>query len=200
MTTPFDPPPGDTDAELTELINRMLRGENTAANRAFARLLPALRREARKRLKSEWRGHDVETDVLVDTSLRRLLRPAQPFRVGDRDHFMNLAKLQMNRKLIERSRLVEHRRVTRPLEPHHARVEPEAAIVAHTALAASLEALRAADAVRYRIIVMRDLHGASWQETADAVGLTPAATKYRHLSAYAWLAADVTGRRRAASP
>jgi DNA-directed RNA polymerase specialized sigma24 family protein len=191
--------PDETDAELTELIKNMLRGENTAANRALGRLLPSLRREARKRLKLERRRHDLETDVLVDTAVRRVIRPERPVTVKNRDHFMNLAKLQMNRKLIERSRLDEHRRHDTEIKPHHAPIEAEGEFVAHAALSGALEALRAADLVRYRVLVMRDVNGDSWQDIADALDLTVATVKYRHASAYAWLAARVGATPRAST-
>jgi DNA-directed RNA polymerase specialized sigma24 family protein len=180
-----------SDAELTALINSMLRGGNTAANRALGRLLPSLRREARKRLKTERRRHDVETDVLVDTAVRRVIRPERPMKVTDRAHFMNLAKLQMNRKLIERSRLDEHRRYDTEVQPHHAQVEAEGGLIAHATLGDALEALRAADPVRYRVLVLRDVDGEPWQTIADALDLTVATVKYRHASAYAWLAARI---------
>jgi DNA-directed RNA polymerase specialized sigma24 family protein len=181
----------ETDAELTALINGMLRGENTAANRALGRLLPALRREARMRLKDERRRHDVETDVLVDTAVRRVLRPDQPLRVVDRAHFLNLAKGHMTRKMIERSRLGEHRRHDTTVEPHHAAQHVESAYVARAALGTAFEALRDSDPVRHRVLVMRDVDGESWLTIADTLGLTVATAKYRHLSAYAWLAARV---------
>jgi DNA-directed RNA polymerase specialized sigma24 family protein len=181
----------ETDAELTALINNMLRGENTAANRALGHLLPSLRREARKRLKTERRRHDLETDVLVNTAVRRVIRPARPVTVTDRAHFINLARLQMNRKLIERSRLDEHRRHDTEVQPHHAPIEAEGPLVAHVALSGALEALRAADTVRYRVLVMRDVRGDGWAEIAAALALTVATVKYRHASAYAWLAARV---------
>jgi len=183
-----------SEAELTALINSMLRGGNTAANRALGRLLPSLRREARKRLKMERRRHDIETDVLVDTAVRRVIRPERPVKVNDRSHFMNLARLQMNRKLIERSRLEEHRRYDTEVQPHHAQVEAEGEFVAHATLDDALTALRAADSVRYRVLVMRDVDGEAWQTIADAPGLTVAAAKYRHASAYAWLAARIGGQ------
>lgn len=166
----------------------MLRGENTAANRALGRLLPALRREARKRLKDERRGQDVETDVLVDTAVRRVVRPARPLTVTDRAHFLNLSKLQMNRKLIERSRLGEHRRHTVEVQPHHLAGQPEAAFVAHAALAAAWDELRRLEPVLHRVLTRRDVHGDSWQEVADATGLTIPAAKYRHELALQWLA------------
>jgi DNA-directed RNA polymerase specialized sigma24 family protein len=181
----------ETDAELTGLINGMLRGENTAANRALGELLPALRREARKRLKDERRRHDVETDVLVDTAVRRVLRPERPLRVTDRAHFLNLARGHMTRKLIERSRLGEHKRFDTEVQPHHAPIEAEGAYVAHAALGRALGELRAGDPVRHRVLVMRDVDGESWQAIADAVGLTVATVKYRHASAYLWLAARI---------
>jgi DNA-directed RNA polymerase specialized sigma24 family protein len=183
----------ESELELTALINNMLRGENTAANRALGRLLPSLRREARKRLKMERRRHDLETDVLVDTAVRRVIRPKRPVTVNSRDHFMNLAKLQMNRKLIERSRLDEHHRHDTEVQPHHAPMQMESELVAHTALSGALDALRAADPIRYRVLVMRDVHGASWQEIAEALAVTVPTAKYRHASAYAWLAARVGG-------
>jgi DNA-directed RNA polymerase specialized sigma24 family protein len=182
-----------SEAELTALINSMLRGGNTAANRALGRLLPSLRREARKRLKTERRRHDIETDVLVDTAVRRVIKPEKPVKVTDRSHFMNLAKLQMNRKLIERSRLADHRRYDTEVQPHHAQVEAESELVAQATLGDALAALRAADPVRYRVLVLRDVDGEPWQTIADAVDLTVATVKYRHASAYAWLAARIGG-------
>lgn len=166
----------------------MLRGDHAAANRVLAHLLPALRREARRRLKGERRGADVETDVLVDTAVRRVLRPSQPLAVANREHFLNLSKLQMNRKLIERSRLVGHRRHTAELRPHHAVERPEPAFVAHAALAAAWVDLRRLEPLLYRVLTRRDVYGDSWQEVAEAAGITVPAAKYRHELALQWLA------------
>lgn len=166
----------------------MLRGDRIAANRVLAHLLPALRREARKRLKGEHRGADVETDVLVDTAVRRVIRPAEPLSVNDREHFLNLSKLQMNRKLIERSRLVGHRRHGVELRPDHAVERPEPGFVAHAALAAAWVDLRRLEPLLYRVLTRRDVYGDSWQEVAEAAGLTVPAAKYRHELALQWLA------------
>ena len=181
----------DSDAELTALINSMLRGENTAANRALGRLMPALRREARKRLKNERRRHDIETDVLVNTAVRRAIKPARPVTVNDRDHFMNLAKEHMRHKLIERSRLAEHRRYDTEVQPEHLQGRDDGKFIAHATLGGALEALRAADPLRFRVMVMRDVDGEAWQDIAGAVDLSVPAVKYRYQSAYAWLAARV---------
>jgi DNA-directed RNA polymerase specialized sigma24 family protein len=182
--------------ELTALINQMLHGDNAAATRALARLLPSLRLEARRRLKKERRGYDLETDVLVETAVRRVIRPENPVQVNDRDHFMNLSKLQMNRKLAERGRLAERHRDETEVKDHHAAVTSESALVAKGTLAGALERLRELDPERYGILVQRELHGASWREVAEQFGLSEATVKYRYQAAYAWLSTKLGGPER----
>jgi DNA-directed RNA polymerase specialized sigma24 family protein len=79
---------------LTSLINRMIDGDQQAGNAVAERLYQDWRAQARRRMKREGPGHVLETDALVNTSLRRMLQAGTP--VNDRHHFRNLLQLYMN--------------------------------------------------------------------------------------------------------
>jgi DNA-directed RNA polymerase specialized sigma24 family protein len=173
------------------LINGMLAGNNDAANRALEHLLPSLRAEARKRLKGESRRHDLETDVLVGTAVRRVIRPERPLHVNDRNHFSSLLKLKMNHKLSERGRRSDSHLQETEVKDHHLPCQPESQFVAHGTLEGVLVRLRAMDPLRYQIVIRRDVHDESWPDIAKTLELTEATVKYRYQAAYAWLRSEL---------
>jgi DNA-directed RNA polymerase specialized sigma24 family protein len=93
----------------------------------------------------------------------------------------------MKHKLVERGRRSDSHLQETEVKEHHQPFDPEPQFVAHGTLQDALERLRRLDPLRYQIVILRDVHGASWQEIATAVDLSDATVRYRHQAAYAWL-------------
>lgn len=89
-----------TSANLTLLLNRMLRGDQDAGDRALAELHGVLRRAASARLRRERPDHLLETGGLVNEAMLRLLGTAS-VTVQNRQHFVALVCLLMKRVLID---------------------------------------------------------------------------------------------------
>lgn len=93
----------ETSANLTHLLNRMLRGDQEAGDRALAELHAVLRRAASNRLRRERPDHLLETGGLVNEALLRLFGTAS-VTVRNRQHFVALVCLLMKRVLIDLGR------------------------------------------------------------------------------------------------
>jgi DNA-directed RNA polymerase specialized sigma24 family protein len=170
---------------LTSLINRMIDGDQQAGNAVAERLYQDWRAQARRRMKREGPGHVLETDALVNTSLRRMLQAGTP--VNDRYHFRNLLQLYMNFSLssygrkrhrgveettIDGKQLVDPAPPPEPLSPDVRR---------------ALDTVRGLDPLAFEVVLMRVVFEFTFPEIAKAKGLTEAQAKYRYKLGRAWL-------------
>ena len=89
-----------TSADLTGLLNRMLRGDQEAGDRAMAELYGSLRRVASARLRRERQDHVLDTGSLVNEAMLRLFG-TKAVSVHNRQHFVALICLLMKRVLID---------------------------------------------------------------------------------------------------
>lgn len=89
-----------TSSELTVLLNRMLRGDQAAGDRAMGELHAVLRRAASAKLRRERHDHVLDTGALVNEALVRLFG-TKSVTVQNRRHFVALVCLLMKRVLID---------------------------------------------------------------------------------------------------
>jgi RNA polymerase sigma factor (TIGR02999 family) len=153
------------------------------------KLYEELRRLAARRMASEPSDHTLQPTALVHEAWLRLRSMESAF--VDRAHFFASAALAMRRILIDRARRVGRVRHGGELD----RVEladldagdsSEQRVDMHE-LATALEQLERRDPELATVITMRYVLGCTVDETADALGVSPAKVKKDVAFAQAWL-------------
>jgi RNA polymerase sigma factor (TIGR02999 family) len=154
-----------------------------------------LRRLAAAYLRRERPGQTIQPTALVHEAYLRL-RKDRPERWQNRAHFCAIAAHSMRQILIERARA--RHALKRGAAP--ARVTLDEALVAGgepsidlLALDHALHQLAALDPEQARIVELRYFGGLTIEETAEAVGSSPATVKRHWAVARAWLARALSG-------
>jgi RNA polymerase sigma factor (TIGR02999 family) len=147
-----------------------------------------LRRLAAAYMRRERPGQTLQATGLVHEAYLRLAGAGTPW--NDKRHFVGIAARSMRQILVERARARGAQKRWAGLD----RVTlTDALAVAHhqdmmlPALDEALERLEQIDAEQARIIELRYFAGLSIEETADALGMSPATLKRRFALARAWL-------------
>jgi RNA polymerase sigma-70 factor (ECF subfamily) len=142
-----------------------------------------IRREAHK---------SVQATELINEAYLRLVRDHKP-RFENKPHFIAIAAIAMRRLLVERARArtaakrggLEHLQVT--LSDALLAGGGESEQIDLLNLDAALDELARLDPQQARIVEMRYFGGLSIEETADALGVSPATVKRQWTFARAWL-------------
>jgi RNA polymerase sigma factor (TIGR02999 family) len=159
-----------------------------------------LRRIADRYVRRE-QARSVQATELVHEAYLRLLKGAPP-QFQNRTHFVALAAISMRRLLVERARA---RRAAKR-GGHQVQVTLDESLLAAgdadarvdlVALDRALSALGEIDAQQARIVELRFFGGLSVEETADALGISPATVKRHWTVAKAWLLRELQGGARA---
>lgn len=147
-----------------------------------------LRRLANGYLRRE-RAQSIQATELVHDAYLRLLKDKHP-QWQNRTHFLAIAAISMRRLLVERARARHaHKRggdqVQVTLDDQLAAAEAPSIDV--IAVDRALEALALRDPQQARIVELRFFGGLTVEETAEAVGISPATVKRDWTVAKAWL-------------
>jgi RNA polymerase sigma factor (TIGR02999 family) len=182
----------DADAAERERISRILSDWADSDPTARERLVPIvygeLRRLAHHFVRGERAGHTLQTTALVNEMYLRLVG-LDRMQWRDRAHFFAMAGTLMRRVLVDyaRQRGRDKRGAgvsfTLPREDVAA-PEPEVDVVA---LDAALTRLAAVDPQQGRVVELRFFAGMSVEETAEALGISPATVKREWATAKLWL-------------
>jgi RNA polymerase sigma factor (TIGR02999 family) len=177
-----------------ELIDRATRGDRPALEALMPLVYAELRRLAAHYLRGERPGQTLQPTALVHEAYLRLLKD-RPERWQNRAHFCAIAAHAMRQILIERARARDalkrgggQPRVT--FEEGLQAAAPESSIDM-VALDAALDRLAELDAGQARIVELRFFGGLSIEETAEAMGISPATVKRHWAVARAWLAKEL---------
>ena len=177
---------GDT---VTDLLHAASAGDRSALDELFPVVYDALHRIARRKLAGERPGHTLSTTGLVHEVYEKLVRLDRIEWQG-RAHFLAVAAQAM------RNILVNHalrRRAAKRGGPRERASLSEALSVAEAPEADVLELhdalvrLEAIDARQSRVVECRFFAGMSVEETAEALGISPASVKRDWTLARAWL-------------
>lgn len=182
----------DGEGEVTQLLQRARRGDVEALQEAVGLLHQRLRRLARRQLAGERTGHTLETDALVHEAYLRLgaLRDVE---WQDSAHLMAMAARTMRRVLVDHAEQRRaHKRGGGAVPIAIEEVEGELAAVdrhadALHALDEALARLAALNPRHGQVVECRFFIGLSVEETAVALGLSPATVKRDWTAARAWL-------------
>lgn len=156
-----------------------------------------LRRIAARHLRHE-RARSIQATDLVHEAYLRLGRD-DPSAWRDRTHFLAIAAIAMRRLLVERARA--RGAAKRGGGQLHVTLDdtlvaaPEAAVDL-VALDDALNRLGQLDATQARIVELRYFGGSTIEETAAALGISPATVKRHWTIARAWLLRELEGRHR----
>lgn len=168
-----------------------------AANDADAlapQVYDELRRIAAAYMRRERPGQTLQATALVHEAYLRLAGAGTPWH--DKRHFVGIAARSMRQILVERARARGAQKRWAGL--NRVTLSDSLAIAGAQemllpALDEALERLEKLDAEQARIVELRYFAGLSIEETADAVGLSPATVKRRWALARAWLFRELTG-------
>ena len=152
-----------------------------------------LRRLAAAYLRRERPGQTLQATALVHEAYLRLAGAGSPWQ--DKRHFVGIAARSMRQILVERARARGAQKRWAGLD----RVSLTDALALAgqqdamlPALDEALDRLEQVDAEQARIVELRFFAGLSIEETADALGMSPATLKRRWSLARAWLHRELT--------
>ncbi|HEY7285147.1 MAG TPA: ECF-type sigma factor [Vicinamibacterales bacterium] len=153
-----------------------------------------LRRLAAAYMRRERPGQTLQPTALVHEAYMRLANAGTPW--TDKRHFVGIAARSMRQILVERARARGAQKRWAGLnrvslsESLAAAADPESMLPALDEALARLEQI---DAEQARIVELRYFAGLSIEETADAMGMSPATLKRRWSLARAWLFRELSG-------
>ena len=182
----------DPDAAAPERISQLLADWANRDPAAREQLVPIvyeeLRRLAHHYMRGERAGHTLQTTALVNEVYLRLAG-IDGLRWRDRAHFFAMAATLMRRVLVDyaRQRGREKRGAgvsVTSLDEQAVAAQPAVDIVA---LDQALERLAVVDPQQSRVVELRFFAGLSVEETAEALGISPATVKRDWATARLWL-------------
>jgi RNA polymerase sigma factor (TIGR02999 family) len=191
--SPTSPPPPDRPAsDVTALLVSWSRGERSAAEQLIPAVYDELHRQAERAMRREGNIHTLQTTALVHEAYLRLVDQRR-VEWRNRAHFFGIAAEVMRRVLVDhaRARLAAKRgggatRVSLgdvagvSLHEDHGDADV-------LALHAALERLAQLDPDQARLVELRYFGGLTIEDTADALGISPATVKREWALARAWL-------------
>ena len=181
-----------TVPDVTGLLRAWSAGDPAALDALAPLVYDELRRQASRALGREAEGHTLQTTELVHETWMRLV-DQRPDASGGRVHFFGIAARLIRQVLVDaaRARHADKRgggvaHVTLgalEAEAHDARGNG----VDFLALDDALTQLAALDPMQARIVELRYFAGLSIEETAEALGVSPATVKREWTVARGWL-------------
>jgi len=156
-----------------------------------------LRRLAAAYMRRERPGQTLQATALVHEAYLRLAGAGTPW--TDKRHFVGIAARSMRQILVERARARGAQKRWAGLD--RVTMTDALAVAADAegmlpALDEALTRLEQVDAEQARIVELRYFAGLSIEETADALGMSPATLKRRWALARAWLFRELSGEAR----
>lgn len=183
------------ERSVTELLVRWGQGDIAARDELMPHVYASLRHVAKRHLARERRGHTLQATALVHEAYVRLI-DQHDARWQNRAHFLAIAASLMRRILVDHARGLAARKrggdavaVTLPEDVPDARGALDV-----VELSSALAALAAIDPLQAQIVELRYFGGLTVEETAEAVGISPATVKREWTMARAWLRRELAPR------
>ncbi len=180
---------GDTQGDITRLLHDLAGGEVEALDRLVPLVYEQLRRIARRHMARENVGHTLTVTALVHEAYTDLVA-LDRIDWQDREHFFAFASRVMRRVLVDHAvaRKAQKRggdRARVPLDERWAAIEgrPDDLL----ALDEALRKLASLDERQSRVVECRFFAGMTIEETAKALGISPATVNRDWTAARAWL-------------
>jgi RNA polymerase sigma factor (TIGR02999 family) len=185
----------DPGADVTQLLSKWSKGDQSALERLMPLVYGELRRLAGAYLRRERPNHTLQSTALVHEAFMRLMNQ-QDVEWQSRAHFYGIAAQMIRRILVDyaRAQHAEKRGAGAiRLEFDEALAVPQQAGLDLVELNDALERLAAFDERQSRIVELRFFAGLSIEETAEVMHLSPASIKREWTSARAWLFRELRG-------
>lgn len=178
----------DSSPSLTDLLAKWRAGDQDSLRLVFPLVYSELKRLARSRLRSERPNHTLQSTALVHEAYLRLLKSDQN-QFANRDHLLAVATLLMRQILVDhaRQRNAAKRDGGYMITLNDLNVGAKSEDVNIVALDDALLELARLDPQQSRIVELRYFGGLSIEETARALGVSPATVKREWASARIWL-------------
>jgi RNA polymerase sigma factor (TIGR02999 family) len=178
---------------VTELLEQAKAGDPAALSELMPLVYQELRRIAARQMRRERQGHTLQATALVHEAFLRLLRE-KDHSWQNRAHFYAIAASSMRQILVERARA----RDAQKRGGGRARITLDERLLASeerpvdlVALDEALTRLAGLDPHHARIVELRFFGGLSVEETAEAMGISPATVKRHWSVAKAWLRREI---------
>jgi RNA polymerase sigma factor (TIGR02999 family) len=174
---------------VTQLLQAWSGGNREAIDQLFPIVYEELRRQAARHLRAERAGHTLQATALMHEAYIKLVDQRE-VRWQNRAHFFGIAAQAMRRILVDHARARHAAKrggsaIQVPLEEAHD--VAEASGVDLLDLDRALTRLAEFDPQQARIVELRYFSGMSIEETAEALGISPATVKRDWSMARAWL-------------
>jgi RNA polymerase sigma factor (TIGR02999 family) len=189
----MDHPEIGSATRVSQLLSEWANRDPSAREQLMPMVYDELHRLAHHYMRGERAGHTLQATGLVNEVYLRLAG-IDNLKWHDRAHFFAMAATLMRRVLVDYAR--QRRRDKRgggvsltSLDENAA--APEAAVDV-LALDQALERLAALDAQQSRVVELRFFAGMSVEETAEALGISPATVKRDWATARVWLYNELT--------
>ena len=187
--------PDSKPADVTGLLQAWSAGNLAARDELVGVVYQELRRRAAGRLRAERANHTLQPTALVHEVYLRLINQREIV-WQNRAQFLGIASEMMRRILVDHARARDAKKRggggNRVLLDTTVMVEPRA--VDLIAVDDALEKLAALDAEQGRVVELRFFAGLTEDETADALGISPATVHRKWLSAKAYLHRELAGQ------
>lgn len=174
-------------------VPELLSGARSGDESAVAALMPLvydeLRRLAAKYLRRERPGQTLQATALVNEAYMRLVKDRN-LAWQDRAHFIGIAAHSMRQILVDRARARGSQKrggVRHQVTLDESALAETGAIADVLAVDQALERLAALDPQQARVVELRFFGGLTVEETAEALGISPATVKRDWSVARAWL-------------
>jgi RNA polymerase sigma factor (TIGR02999 family) len=178
---------------FTELLQAQSRGDETALDRLFPKVYDELRQMARGRMRHERVDHTLSATELVHEAFFRLVR-LDRVDWKSRAHFLAIASQAMRNVLLDHA---EHRGAqkrgagARPVTLERVDAPNDLPGDDVLALCEALERLEQREPRQARVVECRFFGGLNLDETAEALGVSPATVSRDWTIARAWLHAEL---------
>lgn len=204
MRSPSDPQHTPSSDHVTVLLRAVAQGDPRASDQLLPLVYEELRKLAHSNMHREaggGAGQTLQPTALVHEAFLRLVgTDSQGW--NSRGHFFGAAALAMRRILVERARARNAikrggERVKVELREDAVAIDPDVGMMGDErsaellALDKALDKLKELDDRAAQIVMLRYFAGLSIEQTADAIGLSPATVKKSWAFARAWLGRQI---------
>lgn len=183
------------DGNLTQWLSAWRQGDEAARDRLIHAVYPELRAIAQRQIAGERAGHTLQPTALVNEAYLRL-EGLDRIQWSDRVHFVRMAARTMREVLVDHAR---RRNAGKRNGGERVSLTESGALsgsggeIDVEALDRALRRLEEVDSGKARIVELRYFGGLTVEETAEALGMSPATVKRQWRAARIWLFDALSG-------
>jgi RNA polymerase sigma-70 factor, ECF subfamily len=184
--------------EITELLQAWRQGDEHALEKLTPQVYRELHRAAKRCMKGERHGHNLQTTALINELYLRLT-DLKRVDWQNRAHFFALCARQMRRILTDQARARQSRKRGGGAKPISLEAAPVVSAQSHPEVLAvdgALKALGKIDPRKSQVVELRFFGGLNVEETAEVLNVSPDTVVRDWRLAKAWLLRELSQERR----